>query len=144
MLYRSTLGRSIILLGEALLARGAQVGGLGKAAGLAPACLAFQGGRETGRLRAPVPWIPGVKECGSQECLTRAEIAHLPLLILGSSSQHRVLISHPSLGPQLSASPTAARVPHSSGLLGTNSGLFFQLYYYYFNQEVAVGTRKRF
>lgn len=113
MLYRSTLGRSIILLGEDLLARGGQVGGLGKAAGLAPACLAFQGGQETGRLRAPVPWIPGVKECGSQECLTRAEIAHLPLLILGSSSQHRVLISHPSLGPQLPASPTAAGVPHS-------------------------------
>lgn len=44
MLYRSVLGRSIILLGEALLDLGAQVRGLGTAARMASACLAFHSG----------------------------------------------------------------------------------------------------
>lgn len=99
--------------------------------------------QEADRLRAPVFWNLASEGVRLRGMFNPAEIAHFAFFISGFSSQHRVLLTHPILGPQPPRSPTDALVPHSSGLLGTNNSLFFQ-FYYYFSQEVTVGPRKRF
>lgn len=82
--------------------------GWGPGKGLALTCLASHSGPGAGGLRALCSGFRRVEECDSEECLTRAEIAHFAFFIWGSRFQHRVpLFSHSSLGPQLPRSPTA-------------------------------------
>lgn len=82
--------------------------GWGSGKGLALTRLASHSGPGAGGLRALCSGFRRVEECDSEECLTRAEIAHFAFFIWGSRFQHRVpLFSHSSLGPQLPRSPTA-------------------------------------
>lgn len=109
MSFISTLGRSVIQLGGgAPLAWGAQVRGLGK--GWLWHAWLPKVAQEAGGLRALCPGCQRVEECGSEECLTQAEIARFAALfwaLVFSIGCHRSLTpgwghscpGHPQLWP---------------------------------------------